>query len=229
MAIVSESETALESESTVEGAPSKVQDDAPTEVQDSEEIAAVVSVGNEESSGDIVIFSIVQGDSEARFTLDELLRGEPTTVVGATNQVAGEIAVDFDNPTNSQAGTILVNARTLTTDNNFRNRAINNEILDTQEFEFITFTPTSIAGFPENPQFGLELVFQMTGDLTIRDITREVTFDARVIVESDSQLSGYASTMIARADFELNIPSVASVADVDEEVLLEIEYVAIAK
>jgi hypothetical protein len=35
--------------------------------------------------------------------------------------------------------------------------------------------------------------------------------------------------MIVRTDFELNIPSVASVANVDEAVLLEIEFVATVK
>jgi polyisoprenoid-binding protein YceI len=217
----SEPETALDAESANEG--------ESIDVQEVDEMPVDVEVENEDQPGNMVIFSIVQQDSEARFTLNELLRGAPTTVVGATNQVAGEIAVDFDNPTNSQAGTILVNARTLVTDNDFRNRAINNKILETQKYEFITFTPTSISGFPENPQFGDELVFQMIGDLTIRDITREVIFDASITVESETQLSGFATTIIAREDYELTIPSVPSVADVDEEVLLEIEFLAASK
>jgi polyisoprenoid-binding protein YceI len=217
----SEPETVLDAESPSEG--------ESTDAQEVEEIPVDAEAENEEQPGNIVTFSIVQQGSEARFTLNEILRNVPTTVVGVTNQVAGEIAVDFDNPVNSQAGTILVNARTLVTDNDFRNRAINNKILETQKYEFITFTPTSISGFPENPQFGDELVFQMIGDLTIRDITREVSFDARITVESETQLYGFASTIVTREDYALTIPSVPSVADVDEEVLLEIEFFAAAK
>jgi polyisoprenoid-binding protein YceI len=187
---------------------------------------------DEESASDfpqgLVVFTIVQEESEVRFTLDELLRGNPKTVVGITNQVAGEIAIDVENPANSQVGTILVNARTLVTDNDFRNRAINNEILDTGDYEFITFTPTGISGFPDNPQIGEELTFQITGDLTIRDITHQVTFDAVVVVNSETNLSGFASTKVARADYALDIPEVPSVADVDEEVLLEIDFTATA-
>jgi hypothetical protein len=53
-----------------------------------------------------------------------------------------------------------------------------------------------------------------------------VTFTTTVTVISETRLQGTASTSINRADFELQIPNVASVANVDEVVLLEIEFVA---
>jgi polyisoprenoid-binding protein YceI len=174
-----------------------------------------------------VLFSIVQAESQARFTLDELLRGNPKTVIGETNQVAGEISVDFDNPANSQVGLIQVNARTLVTDSDFRNRAIKNEILDTGEFEFISFQPTLISGLPESVAVGETLTFKIEGELTIRDISNPVGFEVNITVTSKTTLSGYASTSVARADYDLQIPSVPSVADVDEEVLVEIEFTAV--
>jgi polyisoprenoid-binding protein YceI len=181
------------------------------------------------ASDGVVVFTIVQAESEVRFTLGELLSGVPTTVVGATDQVAGEIAIDSVAPANSKVGMILINARTFVTDNNFRNRAINNEILDTDEFEFVSFTPTAITGFPENPSVGEALEFQIIGDLTIRDITNEVTFEVTVTAVSETRLEGYASAMIARADYDLQVPNVPRVADVDEEVLIEINFVAVTK
>ncbi len=181
------------------------------------------------SSDGIIIFTIVPAESEVRFTLDELLSGLPTTVIGATDQVAGEIAIDPAAPANSQVGVILINARTFVTDNNFRNRAINNEILETDEFEFVSFTPTAITGFPENPSIGETLEFQITGDLTIRDITQEITFDVSILAVSETRLEGSASAMVPRDDYDLQIPEVSRVADVDEEVLIEIDFVAVAK
>jgi len=175
-----------------------------------------------------VTFSIVQAESEARFTLDELLRGAPKTVIGVTDQVAGEILVDFEKPANSQLGLIQVNARTLVTDNDFRNRALKNEILDTGDFEFISFQPTSIVGLPESIAIGDTINITIEGDLSIRDITNSVTFEVSVTVSGESSLNGYASTTVARADYDLQIPKVPSVADVDEEVLVEIEFVASA-
>ena len=68
---------------------------------------------------------------DCAFELDEDLRGSRITVVGMTDQVAGEVALDFANLADTQVGTIQINARTLATDNNFRNRAIQNEILQT--------------------------------------------------------------------------------------------------
>lgn len=103
------------------------------------------------TAGTVVIFQISPADSQVRFELDEDLRGSRVTVVGTTDQVAGEIAVNLADLAQTQVGVIQINARTLATDNNFRNRAIQNEILDTGANEFITFTPTAVNGLPPAP------------------------------------------------------------------------------
>ncbi|VAW32029.1 hypothetical protein MNBD_CHLOROFLEXI01-2706, partial [hydrothermal vent metagenome] len=82
-------------------------------------------------SNDFTIFELVPTESEVTFVLNETLRGLPTTVIGSSSQVAGQIAVDFTNPANSQIGSIRINARTLLTNNEFRDNAIQNFILDT--------------------------------------------------------------------------------------------------
>lgn len=174
------------------------------------------------------LFEISQAESEVRFTLGEILAGQPNTVVGVTDQVAGQIAIDFEQPAATQLGVILINARTLATDDNFRNRSIRTRILQTDAYEFITFTPTAIDGLPEEVVFGQTIEFQVSGDLTIREITRPVTFNMSVTPVSETELSGLGSTIVTRADFELIIPEVEGVADVDEEVLLEIEFAATA-
>jgi polyisoprenoid-binding protein YceI len=179
-----------------------------------------------ESGAGAILFTIAQAESEARFTLTELLNGNPTTVVGTTDQVAGQILVDLNNPAASQLGVIQVNARTLVTDNNNRNRMIRNEILDTEPYEFITFTPTSLAGLPATIAVGETVTFQIIGDLTIRNITQSVTFEATVTLVSIDRLEGLASVVVTRADYSLTIPSVPSVANVSEEVLVEIQFVA---
>ncbi len=174
----------------------------------------------------LVIAELVQSESEARFIVGEVLQGSPKTVVGVTNQVAGQIVIDPNNPANVQMGVIQVNARTLKTDSGSRNRAIQNLILDTSNFEFITFTPTGFVGLPANAQIGDTFSFQILGDLTIRDVTWPVTFDVTVTIESDTRMSGLATTSIQRADFDLEIPRVPQVASVEEVVQLELEFVA---
>lgn len=174
------------------------------------------------------LFRIVPDESEVRFILTEDLRGVPTTVVGKTNQVAGDIRVNFTTPAQSEVGLIRINARTLATDNNMRNGAIRDRILQSNrdEYEFSEFTPTAISGLPETVAIGQPVTFQITGDLKVRDIVKPVTFDVTVTVVSEDRLEGTARTTVQRGDFNLVIPSVPGVANVSEAVQLEIDFVA---
>ena len=193
--------------------------DEPAEMEATDEPAEPTGSG-------LVIFTISPENSQVRFELNEELRGEPKTVVGTTDQVAGQIAVDKSDLSATQVGIIQVNARTLATDNDFRNRAINNEILNTDEHEFITFTPTAINGLPDSVDIGETVNFTIVGDLTIRDITNEATFNVEATLVSDTELVGTASTIVSRTDYNLIIPSVPNVANVEEEVELYIDFMS---
>jgi polyisoprenoid-binding protein YceI len=174
-----------------------------------------------------VLFEITQDGSEARFLIDEVLRGSPVTVVGTTNQVAGQLSIDPNDPTASQVGTIQINARTLATDNDFRNRAIKNAILRTDSFEFVTFTPTKITGLPTAGAVGESYTFQIEGDLTITDVTRPVTFEVTVTAVSNERVEGTATTEILYRDFNLTIPDSPAVDTVADSVKLELQFVAL--
>jgi polyisoprenoid-binding protein YceI len=182
-----------------------------------------------ETTGGVGLFEIVQAESEVRFILDEVLGGKPTTVIGVTDQVAGQIEVDFDTPGNSRVGVLLINARTLKTNNGNRNRMIQNEILDTADYEFIQFTPTEINGLSGSSVGGIISIFTITGDLKIRNVTKEVTFSVEFSTVSPTRIEGFAYTVILRSDFDLQIPSVPNVANVSEEVILEIDFVAVMR
>lgn len=166
--------------------------------------------------------------STATFTIDEVLRGSPTTVVGTSGIVLGQIEIDRDDLSASRVGTILVNARDFSTDSSLRDRAVRGPILDADTFEFIEFAPTSIDGLSGTATTGDQLSFTVTGDLTIRGVTSEVTFDVVTTLVDDSTIEGSATTTVDRGDFDLTIPSVASVADVSEQVPLTLEFVATA-
>lgn len=228
-----------ESEPTVEQVPAEEAEAYPPPADDSGAVAAYPAAAGESSAaaeaypgpaeaagGDLRIYEISQADSEVRFELDEDLRGQRQTVVGVTDQIAGEIAVDLADLSTAQVGVIQINARTLQTDNNFRNRAIQNEILDTGNYEFITFSPTSIEGLPASATIGEEVEFVLGGDLTIRDITNPVQFIVRATAAAEDQLVGTATASVFREDYGLQIPSVPNVANVEEEVELIIDFVA---
>ncbi len=176
-----------------------------------------------------VAFSIIAAESQASFTLEEDLRGQRTTVIGATTEVGGNIMVDLANPSASSIGTILINARTLETDNSFRNRALRGRILRSAEaeFEFIVFEPRELRDFSaQTIAIGETISFAISGDLTVAGTTRSVTFDATVTLDSETQLSGSATVNLLYADFGLVIPDVPSVANVSDDVDLRFDFVA---
>lgn len=208
-----EATTAPAEATTAPEATAETPTEAPTEVSSA-------------PAGTAQVFTIDSTASQVRFQLDEELRGSPTTVIGTTDQVAGQLSVNLADLSQTQVGIIQINARTLATDNNFRNRAINNEILDTGDFEFITFTPTAVEGLPASATVGQAISFSLVGDLTIRDVTQPATFTVEATAVSETQIVGTATAIVNRADFGLQIPSVPNVANVEEEVELYIDFTA---
>ncbi len=214
--------------------PIEISSDITSEIDLPTSTVEVTSVAElaEELENDIagpIIFEIQQSSSQASFTIDEILRGVNTTVVGVTNQVAAQILLDFIDPKASQIGLLQINARTLLTNSENRNRAIRNQILDVEDYEFISFEAVKLIGLPESIEIGESYDIEIVGNLSIRHITNEVTFVATINIESMVQISGEASTTIQRGDYELIIPRVPSVAGVSEAVILEINFVAIAQ
>ncbi|MFN8540722.1 MAG: YceI family protein [Thermomicrobiales bacterium] len=179
-----------------------------------------------QAAGAATVFEIEQASSEARFVIDEVLNGADKTVVGATDQVAGQIAVNPTAPGTAQVGVIQINARTLATDSDQRDRAIQNQILNTSKHEYITFTPTSLVGLPASAMAGQSYSFQIVGQLTVAGQTKEATFAVTVTHTADGKLQGTAKTEIKYANWGISVPKVPQVASVEDTVILEIDFIA---
>src|SRR5439155_19930884 len=170
------------------------------------------------------LYTIESGASAATFTIDEVLRRSPKTVIGTTDHVSGEIAFDVNDPTAAQVGTILIDARTLVTDDSSRNRVLDNEILSTDQYEYISFTPIAVNGLPDAVTVGQPFTFQVTGDLTIRDATQSTTFAVTATPAADGSLTGSATSTIQYSDWGISIPSVPFVASVGNAVTLQLDF-----
>jgi polyisoprenoid-binding protein YceI len=171
-------------------------------------------------------YIIDSGSAKVSFRINEVLRGSAYTVVGKTDQVAGEFTFDPENPAAAELGAITINARTLTTDDDTRNRALGNQILNTSDYEYITFTPTSLSGLPGTVTTGQPFTFQALGDLTIKDVTKPATFAVTVTPEADGSVLGSATSTINYTDWGVSIPSVPFVASVDKQVTLALSFTA---
>jgi len=177
------------------------------------------------------LYRITSEESVVRFRINEVLLGNPTEVVGTTAQVGGDFIVNFADPPASQLGEIAINARTLKTDNEFRDQSIRGQILQVgqPENEFIRFVPTEFQSMTTDPVgVGDTIEFDVVGDLTIKGTTNQVTFNASVTVESEERVSGFASTTILYADYGINIEAPPNVSGIEDEVILEIDFVALA-
>ena len=173
--------------------------------------------------------------SELGLALKEDLMGEPDTVLASYGAQLRDYLKQHIQPVTSegQAWTVqvdnltvkTVNARTLATDSEFRDRALKNRILYTDDYEFVTFAPTKLTGLPDAATFGEPFDFQMTDELTIMDVTRPVTFDVTVTPTEDG-LEGLATTTFPYEDFSLNIPASQAVQAVADEVTLEFNFTA---
>jgi len=221
------SEATAAVKATVEATVDATQEATAEVTIGAEAAAAVQAVAAAQAAAAGTLYRIDTAGSQVSFTLTEELRGQPTTVVGTTDQVAGDIFVDFGTPANSKMGVIRINARTLVTDQEFRNRALRSNILESSkdQYQFIEFTPTAITGFPDKVATGSTIKFKVTGDLKIRDIVQSVTFDVSVTADADT-LTGSATTQVTRDQFNLQIPNAPGVANVSNDVTLDIKFTA---
>mgnify|MGYP001557956316 FL=1 len=192
-----------------------------------ETVSEKIDLKNQESPAKSV-YRISQNQSRVEFNINEVLNGQPNTVVGTTNQVAGDILLDIESPPNSQIGAVRVNARTLKTDSSQRDGAISRFIIksDNDNYEFIDFTTTQISGLPEKIIPGEKFNFQIIGDLKVVKTTRQVVFDAVFELTPENNLKGLAQSVVKYTDFGLTIPNVPFVANVEDRVILKIDFLA---
>jgi len=200
-----------------------VAETAPTAVVESTEPEAAVTTS-------AVLYRIDKAESSVSFEIDEILNGNPFRVVGVTTEVAGEVLIDFDDPTASQLGTIVINVRTFATDSGFRDRAIRGPILGSSrdENEFAMFEPVDIEGLPDRVVVGDRVPLRITGTFTLSGESRPVTFDTEVSVVSEERVEVTGTAAVLRSDFGLTIPDVPSVSGVADDLLLVIDLVAVA-
>ncbi len=96
------------------------------------------------------------------------------------------------------------------------------------ENEFAVFEPVSVDGLPEEVAIGETVKLVVTGDLTLSGTTKPVVFDIDVGLVSKERIEVTGAATVLRSDFGLQIPSVPSVSDVDDEIMLTVDLVAFA-
>ena len=174
-----------------------------------------------------IVFTIADG-TVARYKVEEVLANTGFKVAtGETSDVSGSVALNPDDGSViADASRIVVQAATLRTDSDRRDGYVRNRTLQTNAYPEVVFRPTSIDGlpWPVGPGTAFPADFTITGDLTVRDQTREVAWDATVTDAGPTHASGTASVEFTFDDFGMDKPRVAIVVSVEDTIRLELDF-----
>lgn len=173
-------------------------------------------------------FVIVPAESLVTYRVNETLFRDGNRLnvaVGTTNAIKGEIAVDRASPRSSRIGTITVDISTFRSDSARRDQAIRERWLESSRFPIAEFRPTAVQGLPAAYRDGEEVRLKAVGDLTIRAVTRQVTFDLTLILQG-STLRGTAQTTVRMTDFGFDPPSILGILRTENEIHLEFRFTA---
>ena len=163
--------------------------------------------------------------NEARYRVREQLAGIdfPSDAVGATSAVTGGLAFDASGAVVRDQSRFTIDLSTLKTDSDRRDNYVRRNTLQTEQHAQAVFVPTQVRGLRFPLAAAGDVAFQLIGDLTIRGVTRPVTWDVSATI-SNGSLSGEAKTQFTFADFELTKPRVRSVLSVDDDIRLEYTF-----
>jgi polyisoprenoid-binding protein YceI len=149
-----------------------------------------------------VDYQIDAGHSQVEFTIHKrLFFVMPMIVIGRFADVRGTISLDEQRPANSRAA-ITIGAASINTRMGKRDKHLRNaDFFDVARYPHLTFTSRRIEVIDHAAGH-----YRVAGDLTIRDVTREVTLDTQYAASSTGPERRIALTLrgsLNRRDFGL--------------------------
>ncbi len=181
------------------------------------------------AGGGLAVFMLGEG-TIARYKVEEELANTGFFVAtGETTDVSGQIVFDADGAVVVEESRIAVQAATLRTDSNRRDGYVRSQTLETDTYPEVVFVPTAIDGLPASiADASGAIALTITGDLTVKDQTREVTWNGTANFAGDGTAMGFASVEFTFGDFGMDKPRVAIVLSVEDKIRLELDFVGAA-
>ena len=200
----------------------------PTDTGPLAEATPTQAPAPEAPAGGAVLYQIAPGESTVSYEVGETFFNQDNRfnlAIGVTPEIRGEIQLDAANPHNSSIGVITVDISQFASDSSRRDGAIRDRWLESARYPLATFTPTAIEGLPDSYTEGQEITFKVTGNLTVRTVTRPVTFDVTARLQGGA-LTGAATTTILMSDFEFGPIEIAGMLGTENEVKITLLFVA---
>ena len=171
------------------------------------------------------VYAIVPEESIARYRVqEELAQVGETEAVGETQAIIGQFGFGEDGLP-LPCSRFDVDLRTLQSDQARRDNYLYQNTLEAETYPLATFVLRAVEGIDEPLAEGTETTVRLIGDLTLRDVTKLVAWEAHVTLV-DGVLTGTAATMFEMPDFGIEPPSVPVVLSLDETIRLEVDLTA---
>jgi polyisoprenoid-binding protein YceI len=198
--------------------------------------SAVPTNTPEPSVNPIRTFNVVPESSKALYRVEEeFLQGAVErlgkqlgahTAVGYTRTIEGFLELSRDDPPEVIGGQFIVNIRSLQSDDDLRDERIREQFLQSNQFPIAEFVVTRVEGFPTSYTEGQEVTFTLVGDLTIREITNEVTWEVTAALDGDT-ITETAYTAIMMVDFGFDPPQILGFIEALDPARIEMEIMAV--
>ncbi len=151
------------------------------------------------------------GASEFGYRVEEVLAGVNTTAVGRSNEISGLMTIAN---TTIPVVDIEVQVASITSDESRRDGAFTGRIMSADEFPTATFSLTQPIELGAVPTDGEQITASATGNLTLRGVTNEVTFE--VTARANGQLIGVLGSIpVLFSDYGIDNPSFTGVTTED--------------
>jgi len=149
-------------------------------------------------------WTVVPGSS-AGYRVDEVLNGADVTVAGTTDQVTGQVVIDGGDLSSAE---VTVDVASIRTDIGQRDSYFRGNVMDVETYPTATF---AIRGPVDLPELGgTPVTVPVTGDLTLRDTTRQVQAEIAVVRTAEGvDVSG--AVPVVFADFGITPPDLGFV------------------
>jgi polyisoprenoid-binding protein YceI len=191
-----------------------IQGDAPDRLTLDDTTTDGEPTASEASTASIDGSWVVADGSQAGYRVAEVLVGQDAEAVGRTTDVTGQLLIAG---TTIDAATFEVDMTTVSSDEGRRDNQFRDRIMDTATYPTATFEltePIELAAVPDELE---EVTATVTGELTLRGVTNEVTFELTARRNGDTiEVNG--AIPIGFADYD--IPDVsfgpATVGDTGE-------------
>ena len=170
----------------------------------------------------------VQTGSKAVVRVREQLAGfsAPNDAVLEVTDVKGSFGVRADGTFTSDSK-ISVSLEALRSDSNTRDSFIKGSTLAVRRFPTADFVPVRTVGLPSPLPASGEWTFQVLGKMTIAGVDRDVSWDVSARRDATGVTASAKNVPTWKfSDFGLQVPRVASVLSIVDEIRLELDLVA---